>query len=99
MILLSRIFVGCLVVFIVSNGNWDSWASVPGCWGSGGVPWGWWGSSVSGGSDDLAVSLLWLWWVDSLTFVLDVGDESTVVVGLVGNGLDTAVGKVDTVRS
>ena len=68
----------------------------------GGVPWGWgggvlgsgWGSGIG-----VAVSLLWLWWVDSLSLVLDIGDESTVVVSLVGDGLDATIGKVDTVRS
>ena len=36
-------------------------------------------------------------WVLSFAFVLDVGDETSVVVGLVGDGLDAAVGKVDPV--
>ena len=30
---------------------------------------------------------------------IDIGDESTVVVSLVGDGLDATIGKVDTVRS
>ena len=68
----------------------------------GGVPWGrgggvlgsGWGSGIG-----VAVSLLWLWWVDSLSLVLDISDESTVVVSLVGDGLDATIGKVDTVRS
>lgn len=40
-----------------------------------------------------------LWWVDSLSLILDVGNEASLVVGLVGHSLDSAVGKVDAVRS
>jgi hypothetical protein len=92
-----RVIFSSLVVFLVGDGD-RSWASVPGSWGSWGVPLGcgWWGSSVDW---CLSVSLLWLWWVDGLTLVLDVSHEAAVVVGLVGHGLDAAVGKVDAVRS
>ena len=38
-----------------------------------------------------------LWWVDSLSLILDVGNEASLVVGLVGHSLDSAVGKVDAV--
>ena len=40
-----------------------------------------------------------LWWVDSLSLILDVGNEASLVVGRVGNSLDSAVGTVDAVRS
>lgn len=63
-----------------------------------GVDWlvDWWGWLVGWG---------WVVWlglilgVDGLSLVLDVGDVAVVVVGGVGDGLDTAVGKVDGVGS
>ena len=56
-----------------------------------------WGGGLVGGG--VSVSLLWLWWVDWGSLVCDISDESVDVVSGVGDGLDTAIGKVDGVRS
>merc|ERR1711997_1180735 len=51
------------------------------------------------------VSWGWVVWlglilrVDGLALVLDVSDVAVVVIGGVGDGLDTAIGKVDLVGS
>ena len=55
------------------------------------------GVGNDGGSGDVATSRLR--GVDSLTSVLNGGNVSGQVVGVVGDGLDPAVGKVDGVRS
>merc|ERR1719418_16436 len=55
------------------------------------------GVGNNGGSGDVATSRLR--GVDSLTSVLNGGNVSGQVVGVVGDGLDPAVGKVDGVRS
>ena len=55
------------------------------------------GVGNDGGSGDVATSRLR--GVDGLTSVLNGGNVSGQVVGVVGDGLDPAVGKVDGVRS
>ena len=54
-----------------------------------------------GGIDGLgmAVSLLGLRGVDGGTLVGNISDEASLMVSVVGDSLDTAVGKVDTVRA
>ena len=55
------------------------------------------GVGNDGGSGDVATSRLR--GVDSLTSVLNGGNVASQVVGVVGDGLDPAVGEVDGVRS
>ena len=47
----------------------------------------------------MSVTLLGLRGVDGLTLVLDIGDESVLVIGGVGDDLGAAVGEGDTVGS
>merc|ERR1719471_884168 len=62
------------------------------------VGWGInWGSLVDRGS--MSISLLWLWWVDWSSFIGDFSNESIVVVGCVGGGLDSAIRKSNHERS
>lgn len=66
-------------------------------WGSWFVGWG--RSGFVGWGGVVAVPSLGLWWVDSCSLVGDVSDEASLVVSVVGDDLDTAVGKVHTVGS
>ena len=47
----------------------------------------------------VAIALLGLSGVDGGALVADIGDEATLVISVIGHGLDAAVGKVDTVRT
>jgi len=54
---------------------------------------------VTSGGLSVTVSCGGLRGVDGGTFVCDISDETVVVVGGVGSGLDPAVGKGDHIRS
>ena len=58
------------------------------------------GRSVFGSSFvGVSISFLGLWGVLSLAFVFDISNETTILIGMVGDSLDTAIGKVDNVGS
>jgi hypothetical protein len=55
------------------------------------------GGGVIFGSVAVAISFCGFWGVDSLALVFHVSNESAVIVSGICYGLDTTVGKVDTV--
>ena len=57
------------------------------------------GRGVLGGGGGVAVSALGLLGVGGNALVLDVGDETVLVIGGVSHNLDATVGKVDTVAA
>ena len=54
---------------------------------------------VAGSGSGVAVTSCGLWGVDGGSLIGDISDETVVVVGGVGGGLDSAVGKGDHERS
>jgi hypothetical protein len=58
-----------------------------------------WGSGFVCRGGVVAVPSLRLWWVHSGSLIRDISDEASLVVSVVGDDLNTAIGKVHTVGS